>query len=146
MGCINLENEKTAIVSVPKGRVYYRYIVDGKEQYDPDKDIELFNGTLYRISLDKLYNYVDATDVGCEEEKNLMDASEDDLERLAAELNSDRLSISSNKEPLINTSNSPITKAEKGNTKVAQSNKVKVKSAASVQTDLTIEDINKWQR
>lgn len=41
-----LETEKTAIVSVPKGRVYYRFIVDGKEQYDPDKDIELYDGKL----------------------------------------------------------------------------------------------------
>lgn len=34
-------------MNVPKGRVYYRYIVDGKEQYDPDKDIELYNGCLH---------------------------------------------------------------------------------------------------
>ncbi|MDR3582093.1 MAG: hypothetical protein P4L67_02340 [Candidatus Pacebacteria bacterium] len=37
--------DRTAIVSVPPGRVYFRYVVDGVEQHDPDKDNELFGGT-----------------------------------------------------------------------------------------------------
>ena len=40
-----VDNEKSAIVSVPPGRVYFRYVVDGDEQYDPDKPSELFEST-----------------------------------------------------------------------------------------------------
>jgi hypothetical protein len=42
----SLDTEKTAVVNAEVGRVYYRYIVDGNEQYDPDKPNELFECTL----------------------------------------------------------------------------------------------------
>lgn len=57
----------------------------------------------WQLTLDKLYNYIDASETGCDGEKNLMDVSGDDLERLAAELNSDRRSSSSNGEATVNT-------------------------------------------
>lgn len=46
MGSVELhvDSEKAAIVSVPAGKIYYRYVVDGVEQHDPDKTHELFKG------------------------------------------------------------------------------------------------------
>jgi len=40
---ISIETEKMAIVGVPAGKIYYRFIVDGTEQYDPEKPCELFD-------------------------------------------------------------------------------------------------------
>lgn len=45
LGIITLiiDSEKAIIIAVPQGRIYYRYIVDGVEQHDPDKDSEIYN-------------------------------------------------------------------------------------------------------
>lgn len=103
------------------------------------------------LTLDKLYNYVDAE---CDREKNLMDVSADDLERLAAELNSDRLSNSSNRgsyanspegKPAKETPNDFGVKGKAGQSRKAEAPR-REKVTCAAQTELSVDDINKWQR
>ena len=92
-----VENEKTAIINVRPGRVYYRYIVDGLEQIDSDKPNELYESILFSIIfIDKLYNYTDVEATG-PETKNFIDMSNEDLERLAAEINNENSKSRSSK-------------------------------------------------
>lgn len=169
-----IDTEKTAVVSVPAGRTYYRFVVDGAEQYDPDKPNELFECTPSSPIVAKLFNYVDVADPGTEQKKELMEMSNEDLEFLVSKLNGGRDSFSENVESkLIQTPKSqysimaepksdrkkdyPVQEETKnvavemtGDNLESMISKLDDKTvdsrATGIQTDLSAEDITKWQK
>lgn len=169
-----LDTERTAVVNVQPGRIYYRYIVDGNEQYDPDKPNELFEGSFAIIVVGKLFNYIDVADPPTEPKKEIMEMSNEDLEFLVSKLNSGRNSFIENAESkFIQTPKSQYSiiteqKTDKKKDKTMQemneknsideSNIVenlqssisklddRVNKTIGMQTELTIEDIDKWQK
>jgi hypothetical protein len=116
----------------------------------------------------KLYNYLDVVDTAVEQKKELMEMSNEDLEFLVSKLNSGRNSFIENAESkLIQTPKSQYSvlteqknerkKEEVKNSRIESNHgdnlqstisrlDDKISGTAEVQTDLSMEDINKWQK
>jgi len=126
------------------------------------------NVILPLTSVAKLYNYLDIADTATEQKKELMEMSNEDIEFLVSKLNSGRNSFVENAESkFIQTPKSQYSvlteqKSERRKENVRSSRTEsnagdnlqstiirlndKMSGTVEVQTDVSIEDINKWQK